>query len=46
MKEAARTGDTVLTAEFDFEKIRRERLEWGIFRDRRPGCYGAITGDK
>lgn len=46
MKEAPRTGDTVLTAEFDFEKIRRERLEWGIFRDRRPGCYGAITGDK
>ena len=24
------------------DAIRRLRFEWGVFRDRRPGCYGAI----
>ena len=42
---APKEGEAVLTAEFDFEKIRRERLEWGLFRDRRPKCYHALTND-
>ena len=44
LAQAAREGDAFLTAEYDFEAIRRLRLEWGLFRDRRPACYGAICG--
>lgn len=39
---AGKSGDAVLTAEFDFAKIREERLSWGLFRDRRPECYGMM----
>lgn len=41
---AKKSGTKILLAEFDFEKIRRERLEWGLFRDRRPDCYVEICG--
>ncbi len=37
--QAGRDTENVLCARFDFEKIRRERLEWGLFRDRRPEWY-------
>ena len=40
--QAERDGDAVLTASYDFASIRRARMEWGLFRDRRPECYGAI----
>lgn len=40
--QAGRSGETVLCASFDFEKIRKERMEWGLFRDRRPECYREI----
>lgn len=36
------TADFV-TAEFDLDEIARERRRWGVFRDRRPECYGIIT---
>ena len=42
----ARAGseeEEILTAEYDFEKLRDVRLEWGIFRDRRPEMYGLLT---
>lgn len=42
LAQAPRTGDTVLTADFDLAAIRRMRLEWGLFRDRRPHCYEAL----
>lgn len=32
----------VVTAEIDTEKNRRERLAWGLFRDRRPDLYGGL----
>jgi len=41
--EAGRTAETVLVAEFDLEQLERQRLEWGIFRDRRPDLYGLIS---
>ena len=44
LTQADRTGDAVITAAYDFAAIRQARLEWGLFRDRRPGCYGAICG--
>ena len=43
LAQAGREGECVLTASYDFEKIRRERLNWGLFRDRRPECYGALV---
>ena len=42
LAQADRDGDTVLTASYDFAANRQARLEWGLFRDRRPECYGAI----
>lgn len=39
LKKAGRTGDEILTAAFDFDQIRSERLSWGLFRDRRPETY-------
>ncbi|MDQ7092358.1 N-carbamoylputrescine amidase [Desulfosporosinus sp. PR] len=41
--EAGRTEETVLVAEFDLEQMETQRLEWGIFRDRRPDLYKIIT---
>lgn len=42
LTQAPRAGDMVLHAEYDFAAIREERLSWGLFRDRRPECYGEI----
>lgn len=42
LTQAPREGDMVLHAEYDFAAIREERLSWGLFRDRRPECYGEI----
>ncbi len=42
LAEADRESETVILAEYDFERIRKARLEWGLFRDRRPERYGAI----
>jgi N-carbamoylputrescine amidase len=39
VEEANETDETVLTAEFDLEKIRLMRASWGAFRDRRPELY-------
>lgn len=43
IKSASRDEETVLTAEFDLDEVFENRLGWGIFRDRRPGCYKVIT---
>lgn len=40
--QAGRGEETVLTASFDFAAIRAQRAAWGLFRDRRPDCYGPI----
>lgn len=39
---AGRDEEAVLTAAFDLDELSAERLEWGIFRDRRPEMYGDI----
>jgi N-carbamoylputrescine amidase len=41
--EAGRTEETVLVAEFDLDQLEIQRIEWGIFRDRRPDLYKIIT---
>jgi N-carbamoylputrescine amidase len=40
--EAGRTEETVLVAGFDLDKASEQRIEWGIFRDRRPDLYKAL----
>ncbi|MGW8957944.1 N-carbamoylputrescine amidase [Paenibacillus sp. NPDC055715] len=41
--EAGRTDEEVLTAEFDLDELEVGRIEWGIFRDRRPELYKTIA---
>lgn len=43
LSQGDRGNETVLIARYDFEQIRRERRNWGLFRDRRPECYAALT---
>lgn len=40
---ADRESECVLTRRYDFEKLRLERRNWNVFRDRRPECYGLLT---
>jgi N-carbamoylputrescine amidase len=40
--EADRVSETVLTASFDLDEVRRYRQAWGVFRDRRPDLYHPI----
>jgi N-carbamoylputrescine amidase len=44
VESAGREGDEVLVHEFDLDEINNARLNWGLFRDRRPEMYGAISG--
>ena len=39
INQAKRENEEVLVAEYDFEEIRKNRLSWGLFRDRRPEMY-------
>ena len=40
--EADRETEQVILATFDLNEMQENRLSWGIFRDRRPECYGDI----
>lgn len=40
--EADRKTEQVILATFDLNEMQENRLSWGIFRDRRPECYGDI----
>jgi N-carbamoylputrescine amidase len=41
--EAGRDDERVLVTDIDTEANRALRIGWGLFRDRRPDLYGAIT---
>ena len=41
--EANRTDEQVLTASFDLDRYAKDRLSWGLFRDRRPELYQDIV---
>jgi N-carbamoylputrescine amidase len=41
--EAGRQEEKVLLAQFDLRQVERQRLEWGIFRDRRPELYKLLS---
>ena len=37
--QAGREEEGIITSSFDLLQLEKERLSWGIFRDRRPECY-------
>ncbi|CAM3971706.1 N-carbamoylputrescine amidase [Saccharibacillus endophyticus] len=41
--EASRDQEEILTAEFDLDQLEIDRIEWGVFRDRRPELYGVLA---
>ena len=41
--QADRTSETVLMQTYDLDAIAQGKLDWGLFRDRRPHCYTPIT---
>ena len=41
--EASRTDEQVLTASFELDQYAKDRLSWGLFRDRRPEMYQDIV---
>ena len=42
--KAGRDTEEIIYADYDFDEIRKMRLSWGLFRDRRPECYSDICG--
>ena len=48
IQEADRHSESVLVADFDLDKLESQRIEWGVFRDRRPDLYsllGTLDGE-
>ncbi len=43
LQDAPREGELILLQTFDLAKLEEDRLSWGLFRDRRPECYKAIS---
>ncbi|MFT8323559.1 MAG: N-carbamoylputrescine amidase [Bacillus sp. (in: firmicutes)] len=41
--ESSRDKEEVIIAEFDLDQLEIQRIEWGIFRDRRPDLYKTIA---
>lgn len=44
IKSASRDAQEILITEYDLTELMAKRLEWGLFRDRRPEYYGNIAG--
>ena len=42
VEEMDRTEEGYRIHEFDLQEIDKERVAWGVFRDRRPECYGDL----
>lgn len=43
IKSASRDQEEILVSSYDLEALAKERLDWGLFRDRRPECYQPLT---
>lgn len=43
LKKASRDKEEILEEEYDLDELSAKRLEWGLFRDRRPEYYSIIT---
>jgi N-carbamoylputrescine amidase len=42
LTQADRTSEGIILAELDLGTMNAERNGWGLFRDRRPECYGIL----
>lgn len=42
LESAGREQEEILMHSYDLDETKKERLEWGLFRDRRPECYELI----
>ena len=40
---ASRDKEEIIYSEYELDSIMENRLSWGLFRDRRPECYGDIS---
>ncbi len=40
---ASRDSEEVILAAFDLDEVEEKRFSWGVFRDRRPHCYRALS---
>lgn len=45
LAEANRSEETVVVAEFDLERLEEQRMDWGVFRDRRPELYKVLCSN-
>lgn len=43
LASASRDQEEILLQEFDLTALAKDRLAWGLFRDRRPECYKKIA---
>ncbi|WYP27036.1 N-carbamoylputrescine amidase [Alkalihalobacillus sp. FSL W8-0930] len=43
IEEASRDQEEILYADFDLAQLEAQRVEWGLFRDRRPDLYRVLT---
>lgn len=43
IQSASRDKEEILIAEYDLDDITQKKLEWGLYRDRRPECYRQIV---
>ena len=43
LEEASRDTEEIIYAEFDLKQLEAQRVEWGLFRDRRPDLYHVLT---
>ena len=46
LQSGSRDQEEVLFQEYELDTLGKERLAWGLFRDRRPECYRLIAGLK
>ena len=40
--EASRDKEEIIYAEYDLEENKKQRIYWGLLRDRRPDCYSDL----
>ena len=43
VEEMDRVSEGFIVHTFDLDKINKKRISWGVFRDRRPDMYEAIS---
>ena len=43
IKSASRDREEIIVSSYNLEALAKERLDWGLFRDRRPECYNPLT---